>query len=127
MRSATLVCVLTATVICTLSGGASAADKQHISVLYAGASGSQRESAFLEFLRQHFTRVGSADAASFSPAAAEGYQVVILDWKPLYANGKYLGGLPTVDLPDDYDRATIMIGGLGGNIGGREKLLLDWL
>jgi len=104
-----------------------AGQKLPLKVLYAGNPGSDREKEFLDFLRPEFDKVAPASLKSFTPAEADGYDVVIMDWtSPLGAKGEFHMP-PAPQLPQDYARPTIMIGAAGGNIGNTLKLKLSWL
>jgi len=80
-------------------------------VLYAGEPGNPREKAFTEFLGAHFKKVDSMSLEKLSEASAEGYDVIVADWRRFYsANREEMGkGRAKVTLPMGWSRPTIMI------------------
>jgi hypothetical protein len=74
--------------------------------------------------------VGSADFSKFKEADAANYDVVIFDWASIYAQNNAVGGLqmpPAPRLSADYAKATILIGGIGGEVGRKRQLKINWL
>lgn len=49
-------------------------------ILYAGHPGSERETDFVQFLREYFGTVETTDLATFVEAQCEGFDVTILDY-----------------------------------------------
>ncbi|MCC6360594.1 MAG: hypothetical protein IT450_17790 [Phycisphaerales bacterium] len=103
------------------------ADPISLRVLYAGKPGSEREARITAFLQKHFTRVGKASLTEFKPADAADYDVVIFDWTPMAPEGRILPQPELPELDESYDRATVMVGHVGGSLGGQQHLKLDWL
>lgn len=102
------------------------ADPIALRVLYAGKPGSEREKRVVAFLEKQFNKVGKASLTEFKAADAADYDVVLFDWTSMAPDGRVL---PQPDLPklDDFDRAAVLVGHVGGSIGGQERLKLDWL
>jgi hypothetical protein len=99
-----------------------------LKVLYAGVPDSTRTKDFVSFLESQFTKVGTAPYTEFSPKLADGFDVVVFDAgaKPNRKDDEI--GLPKPpNLPRDFDRATVLIGGAGTNIALSLKLKIDWL
>ena len=65
---------------------------------------------FMAFLGKYFTKVGQAPFSQFEPKMADGYDVVIFDAEPKPTPNS-IGMPPRPNLPRDYDRATVLIGG----------------
>lgn len=101
------------------------ADATNLSILYAGFPGGEREAHFVEFLEAWFPEVATIDLQRLDAKAAEGFDVVVADWKPHYKNGQYESGSdPTVRLGPGYRKPTVAIGSVGTAICGGK---LDWL
>src|SRR5262245_62778785 len=120
---------IAAALIIAAPNPALAGDKQPLRVLYAGCPGSQRETDFLAFLREQFAKAESCSAEKFKPEMADGFDVVLFDWRKIVIekDGQVRIDLPQVALPERYARATVLIGGMGGMMGNTNKLKLDWL
>jgi hypothetical protein len=86
------------------------AGKINLRVLYAGVPGDARTAEFMAFLGKYFTKVGQAPFSQFEPKMADGYDVVIFDAEPKPTPNS-IGMPPRPNLPRDYDRATVLIGG----------------
>jgi hypothetical protein len=118
MRHSITVAVLP---LIVLAAGAQArAEPIDLKVLYAGDLKHERTEDFRAFLAHRFAKVAVADFLSLTPAAARGFDVVILDWPglPPRADGRWQ--IPA--LGPDYDRPTVVIG--GGAIGVARHLQL---
>ena len=111
--------------------GETGAPKQELSVLYAGCPGSDRETDFVRFLREHFARVEATSLPRLTMDAARPFDVVIADWRPRY---KYVDGkaksydsslAPGAQLPVDFTRPVVMIGAVGGELARWSKI--GWL
>ena len=80
-----------------------------------------RTDDFVAFLSKHFVKVGTTDYKSFQEGAAEGYDVVIIDY------GTTRPGSPVPDLPRGYARATVTMGVAGSEVGRRLGLKTGYL
>lgn len=105
---------------------------------YAGAKATPRQDKlartrgkeFKELLDKYFKTVDIVNSDSYTANNSDGYDVIIMDDLPkqiknedfgMYRNGKSImrGGKPLMFpryLPEDYDRATIIIGQLTDNL-----------
>jgi hypothetical protein len=106
-----------------------------LAVLYAGNPGGDRAQDYTRFLQKHFNRVGTADYSKFTADQAKGYDVVVLDWGPIYPrdqDGKIPNKIESLNLPkapvlsEEYSRSTLMIGAVAGTIGKALRLKIDW-
>jgi len=105
---------------------AGANEKINVRVLYAGVLDDPRTTEFVGFLEQHFVSVGRTSYSDFTPKDADGYDVVVFDAEPKPTINTI--GLPRApNLPSDYDRASILVGGAGVLATMPLKLKLDWL
>ena len=95
-------------------------------VLYAGVPGTERERAFLEFLRGSFTTVGNVELAKLSADATRGYDVVVADGPRMYPMDQD-STLPSagVSLGASFTRPIVMISAAGGQVQRHTKI--DWL
>lgn len=101
-------------------------------ILYAGPSGTDREQAFLDFLRGWFARVDAIDLKRLTPDAASDYDVVVADWKRRYSPD---GGFASDDgssfpsaragIGPEFTKPIVMIGAVAGEIQHHSKI--DWL
>jgi hypothetical protein len=94
--------------------------KEPLRVIYFGELKSARGKDFVSFLESHFVKVGSGELAKFRPAAANDYDVVIMDYGEVkVANNRIQ--LPDVPFGKGYSRPTMMLGASGalmcGNMG----------
>jgi len=108
-------------------GGGELGDARALRILYAGVPGDARETAFVEFLREHFESVGSIAVEKLSTATAAGYDVVVADGNRLYPMDPKN---PSIDLKStslgpDFTRPIVMISAQGGTIQHHTKI--DWL
>ena len=104
---------------------AASTDATDLSILYAGAPGGEREKRFVEFLEAWFPEVQTISLEELSPKSAEGFDVVVADWKSRYKNGNYQQDAdPKVRLDPRYSKPTICISSVGTAICGGK---LDWL
>jgi hypothetical protein len=96
-------------------------------VLYAGSPDCERSRQFVALLAEHFVAVEFADYSTFTRAAAEGFDVVVLD--ALVRPTESSIGLPRERprLDADYDRATVLIGAGGVVVAEDLESKLDWL
>lgn len=117
--------VLAALAVCCLSNpdapAAAGREKTPRTIFYAGHPGSARERDFVEFLQEHFRKVGKGNLKGFKEDDARGFDVVILDY-----DGDGFKS-PTPDLGRRYSRATVTIGVTGAHIGGRLRLKTGYL
>jgi hypothetical protein len=110
--------------------GAAAADpagKIGLRVLYAGRPGDARTAEFVAFLGQHFAKVGEVSYSDFEPKMADGYDVVVFDAASKRMTPNSLGLPKRPNLPPDYDRASVLIGGAGVMAVMPLQPKLDWL
>jgi len=104
------------------AGGAAGARKKiDLRVLYVGHPQSARESDFADFLEKHFTKVGKGDLKEFKQEQAEGFDVVVLD----YDGDGFKAPKPQIG--PVYSRATVTVGVVGADIGGRLSLKTRYL
>jgi hypothetical protein len=103
--------------VATLPGG----NKIALRILYAGHPGSTRERDFVKFLGEIFSSVATTDLARFTPATADGADVVLMDY-----DGDGFKA-PRPHLGEGYARATVTIGVVGGFIGGDLRLKTGYL
>ena len=81
-----------------------------------------RTDDFVAFLSRHFVKVGTTDYESFREGAAEGYDVVIIDY------GTTRPGSPVPEhLHRGYARATVTMGVAGSEVGRRLGLKTGYL
>lgn len=120
------ICVALALAACSALS-VLADEKLPLKVLYAGEPGSAREKEFVEFLDGQFTQIGKVDLRTFKSADAERFDVVIFDWSPRYRDASSMPVQVHPKLDADFDRAAVMIGATGGEIGSQQRLKLDWL
>lgn len=95
-------------------------------VLYAGTPDCERSRQFLALLGEHFAAVEFTDYSGFAPQRAEGFDVVVLD-AHVRPTERSIGLPLRPELPDDYDRATVLIGAGGVNVAESFESKLDWL
>lgn len=100
--------------------------KIKLRVLYAGVPGEARTSEFVAFLDKYFTKVGQAPYSDFEPKMADNYDVVIFDADPKPSENSI--GLPKrPKLPENYNRATVLIAGGGVMAFLPFRTKIDWL
>jgi hypothetical protein len=109
------------------SADAQAAKKIDLKVLYAGEEEKHpRTQDYMNFLKQHFTTVGYAPYTEFKPEMADAYQVVVFDAFADQTRGGI--GLPRApELPQDFNRASVLVAGAGVNVARKMNLKFDWL
>ncbi len=83
---------------------AGTSEKLDLRILYVGLPGTERRKDFVEFLRQHFWQVDTADYNTFKEEQTKDCDVAIFDkdgleWKSL-----------DIEVSGQYSRATISIG-----------------
>jgi len=101
-------------------------EAKQLKVLYAGPSGTEREKAFVTFLREHFTTVAVIDIEMLSVDTAKQHDVVIADGKRLYPmDEKRQLATPRVKIGADFTKPIIMISAVGGTIQKHTKI--EWL
>ena len=105
---------------------ASGPEPVDLKVLYAGRADSARSERFADFLAGHFREVGRTDYSSYTPADADGYDVVVLDCEVI-PDGRTIGMAPSPRLPRDYDRATVVVAGTVLAVERSLDSKLDWL
>ena len=81
-----------------------ASGKLGLRILYVGLPNTERQKDFVEFLREHFEQVGTADYNDFNEEQTKDCDVAIFDkdgleWKPL-----------DINVSGYYSRATMSIG-----------------
>ncbi|WP_145188582.1 hypothetical protein [Planctomycetes bacterium Pla163] len=95
-------------------------------VLYAGSPDCERSRQFMALLGEHFAAVEFTDYSGFTGAAADGFDVVVLD-ADVRPTERSIGLPRRPELADDYDRATVLIGAGGVIVAERFESKLDWL
>ena len=101
------------------------ANRLDLAVLYAGPVDTPRAATFVEFLKQHFTRVEALDVTKLSMMTAAPYDVVVADGKRQYPMDKPSLDLPTAKLGPEFTKPVVMISAQAGTIQHHTKL--DWL
>jgi len=92
-----------------------------------------RTDDFVAFLSKHFVKVGTTDYKSFQEGAAEGYDVVIIDYGTkgydvvIIDYGTTRPGSPVPNLSPGYARATVTMGVAGSEVGRRLGLKTGYL
>lgn len=96
-------------------------------VLYAGTADSERSRQFVALLDEHFAAAAFADYSAFDPARADAFDVVIFDAEVRPTDNSI--GLPSSrpELPDDWDRPSVLIGAGGVMVAESFESKLDWL
>jgi len=96
-------------------------------VLYAGTADSERTRQFVALLGEHFAAAAFADYSAFDPASADGFDVVIFDAEVRPTETTI--GLPMSrpELPEDWDRPSVLIGAGGVMVAESFESKLDWL
>ncbi len=117
MRTATITGLL----LLLACFGVASAEPIDLRILYAGKSGSDRETDFVDCLAAHFAHVDTGDLATFEPSGADGYDVVILDWD----GDGFKAPMPS--LPRTYDRPTILVGVMGAFLSGNMQLKTGYI
>ncbi len=121
VRNFGLFYAVLATLLSTLSAAAvaekssAAPEKVKLKVAYFGHAGSEREKAFVGFLRKHFTEVSQADLSVFSGKRVPDANVVIIDYDSDYFS-KSENKPPRVRFQPGYDQPTVTMGVLGALI-----------
>jgi hypothetical protein len=126
--------VVAGMLLLALGQGRCAAGPLPLKVLYAGNPGSSRARDFVTFLGRHFAKVGTAHYGKVTAAELAPYDVVIFDWTSLYKRDgdgavDYTAGTvqpPVPPLPEDYAKATVLVGGGGGLVTFTRQLKLRW-
>lgn len=101
-------------------------EKIELNVLYAGTPESTRTADFVGFLRDHFTTVGTTSYTNFKASEADAFDVVIFDCEIRPQPGR-IGLEPRPKLPEDFNRASVMIGGPGTLLAEGFQSKIDWL
>ena len=104
-----------------LSGEPAANEKIPLHVLYAGHPGAKRTSDFVQFLKEHFTEVDTADLGQIQLGRKLGADVVLLDY-----DGDGFKA-PRVSFPKGYSQPTLTIGVVGGLICSQNRLKTGYL
>ncbi len=105
------------------------AEREDLSILYAGYPGGPREKAWIDFLRKWFSKVESIDLRKLSGRSAAAFDVVVADWTSRYKDGSYNSGAPSHNnsLGKDFTKPLIMISAVGAELTRRMRLKTDWL
>ncbi|MEO0479702.1 MAG: hypothetical protein AAF196_09500 [Planctomycetota bacterium] len=117
--AATLVVASSLPLEAAAAAAAPQTDKVDLAVLYVGSDGGPRTEDFVRFLGEHFATVGSAVYPRFEASQANDYDVVILDAEMKPTDGS-IGIGPQPQLPEDYDRATVLVNGPGVIVADRQ-------
>jgi hypothetical protein len=91
-------------------------DPIDLAILYVGNEGTPRAQAFEEFLSSHFASVQVAERTTFDPAAADGFDVVLLDWSQMDKDVNLMGGTPPhspLGPRDSWTTPTVLLGSAG--------------
>ncbi len=98
-------------------------------------SAEARTASFAKLLKQYFKNVKVVNAAEYSPALSDSYDVTIFDGKPtpwrkqkyVYdEGGKIIDVIPSAYLPQDYNRPTMCIAEYSNEIGRSLGIKNDW-
>ena len=122
----TLALGLTLTATWAVATPATSQEKIALDVLYAGTPDSAWTADFVGFLREHFSTVGTTSYTNFQAEEANPYDVVIFDCEIRPQPGR-IGLEPRPKLPEDFNRASVMIGGPGTLLAESFKSKIDWL
>ncbi|MBV8879459.1 MAG: hypothetical protein JO332_05830 [Planctomycetaceae bacterium] len=101
-------------------------EKINLKILYAGVLGDARTTEFVSFLKHHFVTVGETSYSDFKPDAADRYDVVIFDAEAK-VNPQSIGLPSAPQVPPDFERASVLVGGAGVLAAFPLRLKLDWL
>jgi len=99
------------------------AAKIALNIVYMGQPDTARANDFVQFLREHFTKVEVMDVAKFDAAQTAPYDLVILDYDPA---SKDIPKLSKLNLPADYAKPTVLEGIFGARVGTALKLRLGY-
>lgn len=72
--------LISAFVLCSLTGILYAAEKYSLRVLYIGDPGTPRAQEYARFLNERFVRAEVVARKGFNPSKAAAWDVVLLDW-----------------------------------------------
>lgn len=108
--------------ICAAANGQA---KLPLKILYAGIEKDDRTPGIMDFLKEHFERVGFAPFTEFKPEMADGYNVVIFN-APM-PRGRNVPMPRAPKLPKDFNRASVLIASGGANVARELNLKIDWL
>jgi hypothetical protein len=86
-----------------------------LKVLYVGDAGSTRANQFESFLRQNVGKVTVAARQGFTPAQAESFDVVLLDW-PQPAEEDWKAGRSPLGPRGQWNKPTVLLGSAGLNL-----------
>ncbi|MBK7875988.1 MAG: hypothetical protein IPJ77_09580 [Planctomycetes bacterium] len=86
---------------------------QPLAVLYVGEPGTERERAFVDFLRSHFMRVGTLAPKELSQKSSLGFDVVVADGRVGHETETYVDearGCATLRFGPSYSLPTVLVG-----------------
>jgi hypothetical protein len=114
LASLALALLVSSAVASARDGLLGADGKIKLKILVTTSPKEGRTDDFVAFLGQHFVKVGTTDYKSFDASAAEGYDVVIIDY------GTTRPGSPVPErLHRGYTCATVTMGVAGSEVGRR--------
>lgn len=106
-----ILVVAVAVTVLSATGGRTDESTSSLRILYLGNPDSPRAKEFETFLKKHFATVTLAKRDGFTPAAAAGADVVLLDWS------QSEGDLAKTDVPlgrfDDWTKPTVLLNHAG--------------
>ena len=105
---------------------AQAPARQPLSVLFAGEAGTERDAAFLKFLRERFDKVESIPAAELLASKGKDFDVVIADGTTSMKDNRLeMKGCTKLEFPADWTKPTILIATAGKAVEKTTKI--GWL
>jgi len=116
-RERLLVPAIAATISCCLVACQGESPKKEelklsLRILYVGYPGTAREKDFVDFLENHFAKVGKGDLNKFEAKDAEGFDVIILDYGGLSVEDSAIR-VPRVPFDRSYTRPTMTLSAVG--------------
>jgi len=99
------------------AGMASAADPGRLKVLYLGEPGTERATHVAGFLAKNVGKVETVSRHGFQSTAAEGFDVVVLDWpQSELARDERSEGNSPLGRRGEWTKPTVLLGSAGLNL-----------
>jgi hypothetical protein len=90
-----------------------AAELRDLKVLYVGNATSARAADFKAFLSTNVAQVTVASRASFDPALANQFDVVVMDWPPTDPKGEFPPKWTPLGKRNAWTKPTVLVGRAG--------------